>query len=248
MEQLVHAQAQPLQAADMRKITRQGWRDMLELSPAMIAWGIVTGMAMIKAGLTLPQAFGMTLLVFAGAAQVVALPLIIAQVPIWMIFAAAMIVNLRFLVFSVMITPKLRALPWYRRLLDSYLCIDIVLSLVTRFMQQRKDYTTDEFVHYQRGVGYCSWLCWQGGSIAGILLAGQIPPEWQLGFMGTMVLLALLVPMLMRRSALVGAVVAGVVSVLCVDWPYKAGMMMAVVCGLAAAMTMDWLRRGEEKV
>ena len=40
------------------------------------AWGLVVGIAMVKTGLTVPQAIGMTLLVFAGSAQLASLPLI----------------------------------------------------------------------------------------------------------------------------------------------------------------------------
>jgi predicted branched-subunit amino acid permease len=47
------------------------------------AWGLVVGIAMVKTGLTVPQAIGMTLLVFAGSAQLASLPLIAAHAPVW---------------------------------------------------------------------------------------------------------------------------------------------------------------------
>ena len=37
--------------------------------PGIFAWGVVAGMAMMQSGLTLWQALGMTLVVFAGSAQ-----------------------------------------------------------------------------------------------------------------------------------------------------------------------------------
>ena len=47
------------------------------------AWGLVTGMVMTKSGLSLGLALAMTLLVFAGSAQLASLPLIMAGAPIW---------------------------------------------------------------------------------------------------------------------------------------------------------------------
>ena len=80
------------------------WREGLKVGmPTLFgigAWGLVVGIAMVKTGLTVPQALGMTLLVFAGSAQLASLPLIAASAPIWLIFATALVVNLRFVILS----------------------------------------------------------------------------------------------------------------------------------------------------
>ena len=44
--------------------------------PGTFSWGIVTGVAMVKSGLTVPQALRMTLLVYSGVSQLSALPLL----------------------------------------------------------------------------------------------------------------------------------------------------------------------------
>ena len=43
--------------------------------PGLFAWGAVTGMAMVQTGLSLWQCLVMTLFVYAGSAQLAALPL-----------------------------------------------------------------------------------------------------------------------------------------------------------------------------
>jgi predicted branched-subunit amino acid permease len=80
------------------------------------AWGLVVGIAMVKTGLTVPQALGMTLIVFAGSAQLASLPLIAAHAPIWVIFATALVVNLRFVIFSALLAPHFAHLPWKQAL------------------------------------------------------------------------------------------------------------------------------------
>ena len=56
---------------------RHGARDMLGTALGIGAWGLVTGVAMVKVGLPVSLAVLMSLLVFAGSAQLAAMPLIV---------------------------------------------------------------------------------------------------------------------------------------------------------------------------
>ena len=51
---------------------------MLEYTPGIAACGLVTGVAMVKGGLSVPLALFMSLAVYSGAAQLATLPLIVA--------------------------------------------------------------------------------------------------------------------------------------------------------------------------
>ena len=55
---------------------------------------------MVKSGLSVPLALLMTLTVYAGSAQLAALPLLAGGAPMWVVWAAAFCVNLRFVIFS----------------------------------------------------------------------------------------------------------------------------------------------------
>lgn len=79
---------------------RQGAVDMLKVTPGVCAWGLVTGVAMVKSGMDLPAVLAMSLLVFAASAQLAAVPLMLAGAPISVVWLAATCVNLRFVVFS----------------------------------------------------------------------------------------------------------------------------------------------------
>ncbi len=78
----------------------RGARDMAGVSLGIAAWGLLTGVAMAKSGLPLPLALLMSLLVFAGSAQLAVLPLMTGGAPLWVVWATAFCVNLRFIVFS----------------------------------------------------------------------------------------------------------------------------------------------------
>ena len=93
------------QAAERRAAFRLGQLAILPSLPGAFAWGMVSGVAMVKGGLAVPWAIMMSLLVYAGSAQLAALPLIVAGAPLWVIVATGLITNLRFVIYSAALRP-----------------------------------------------------------------------------------------------------------------------------------------------
>lgn len=207
--------------------------------PGILAWGLVSGMAMVKSGLTIGQSLGMTFLVFAGSAQLAALPLMAVNTPVWVVFVTALVVNLRFLIFSAALGPHFAYLPWYKRVWYGYFNADITMGFFPQRFPPETLYNPAGKAGFFTGIGYPNWVAWQIGSVAGILLASQIPESWGVGFAGTLALLAIMIPLTMNRAALAGVVVAGVVAVAAARLPYKLGLLLAVVVGMVAAMLVD---------
>lgn len=203
----------------------------------MLAWGMVIGVAMVKSHLSLPQALCMSLFVFAGSAQLAALPLIAAHTPIWIIFVTALVVNLRFLVFAILLAPQFVHLRWPKRMLLGFLAGDLTVALfMVRFPTERP--ATGK-VSYLKGLLYPNWLVWQIGSMLGVLLGSKIPPEWGFSFAGTLGLICVTIPLIINRAALVGVIVASVVALLAYAWPYKLGLLAAVISGMLSAMAIE---------
>ncbi len=224
-----------------RQAFRNGFNDLMPAAPGIVTWGLVTGVAMVKSGLSIPQSLAMTFTVFAGSAQLSALPLMAAAAPVWVIFVTALVVNLRFVIYSAAIRHEFAHLSWRRKLLIGYLTGDIGF---VKFMQRlqrdplfpHKDWT-------MLGSSVANWLAWQVGSCIGIFAAAFIPPHWGLELAGTLALLALLIPLCLGHSAwkptLTGACVAGCVGVLAHALPMKLGLLLGVVCGIAAALLVE---------
>lgn len=216
---------------------REGFKTGLPTLFGIAAWGLVVGIAMVKSGLSVPQALGMTLLVFAGSAQLASLPLIAAQAPIWVIFATALVVNLRFVIFSALLAPHFSHLPWRQRFYLGYISGDISVAL---FLQR---YPTPApamgKLSYLKGLMIPNWCAWQIGSLVGIFLGSAVPAEWGLGFAGTLAILCIMVPLMVNRAALCGVLVAGAVSVLAYELPYKLGLLLAVLVGMLTAMVIE---------
>jgi predicted branched-subunit amino acid permease len=217
------------------------WRDGFQTGlPTLFgigAWGLVVGVAMVKGGLTVWQATGMTLVAFAGSAQLASLPLIAAGAPIWVIFATAFVVNLRFVIFSALLAPHFAHLPWFQRFYLGYISGDISVAL---YLQR---YPTPEpapgKLSFLKGLMYPNWISWQIGSLAGIFLGSAVPAEWQLGFAGTLAILCIMVPLILNSAALCGVLVSGAVAVLACGLPYKLGLLLAVLVGMGTAMAVE---------
>ncbi|SIT72602.1 AzlC protein [Burkholderia sp. b13] len=63
---------------------------------------------MSKSVLTVPQALGMSLLVYAGSSQLAVLPLLAAKLLMWTVLLTAAMANTRFIVFSAGLAPIFR--------------------------------------------------------------------------------------------------------------------------------------------
>ena len=230
-------------AASDDALLKDAWRAGLNLgAPTLLgiaAWGMVVGVAMVKSGLTVAQAGAMTLFVFAGSAQLASLPLLAAHAPVWVIFATALVVNLRFVIFSVLLAPHFAHLPWRQRFALGYVAGDITVGL---FLQRYPHETPDPAkLPFLKGLIYPNWLAWQIGSFIGIVLGAVVPAEWGLGFAGTLAILCVTVPLILSRAALCGVLVAGTVAVLAYGLPYKLGLLVAVLVGMVSAMAVEEL-------
>ena len=201
------------------------------------AWGMVVGVAMIKAGLSLPQALGMTFIVFGGSAQLASLPLIAAHAPVWVIFASALAVNLRFVIFSAILAPHFSHLPWYKRAWFGFMTGDVAVGL---FIQRYPDLQDMKGkLAFLKGLIYPNWTAWQVGSVTGIFLGSQVPTSWGLGVAGTLAILCVMLPLIINSAAFIGVVVSGMVALLCFQLPYKLGLLLAVMVGILTAMLLE---------
>jgi len=212
-------------------------RASLPATPGVIAWGLVTGVAMVKSGLAVHWAIVISLLVYAGSAQLATLPLIVAGQPFWIISLAAFVTNLRFVIYSASLRRWFEAYSLRRRPVLGYFTGDFTFAM---FMQRVT--REGEFAYRDAWfLGACgwNWLVWQVTSIVGILAATAIPSEWGLQFAGTLALLALAVPLCLEWPGLAGAAVAAPIAVLARGLPFGLGLFAGIVAGIAAAVAVD---------
>lgn len=227
---------------DHRAALRQGLIDLLPAAPGMGAWGLVTGVAMAQSPLKMSEAVGLSVLAYAGSAQLAALPLLVAGAPIAVTVLTALMVNLRFVIYSAALSPSLRSLPLRQRLGLGYLISDVGFVVYMRNERRWRESPTRNW--YFAGLGVSLFVIWHLSSLVGLFAAADVPRAWGLDFAGLLALLALLVPMLATRSGLAGSVTAGSLSIALAGLPYRLGVIVAILVGIAVAVLVDPQRKG----
>lgn len=180
-----------------------------------------------------------SLLVYAGSAQLAVLPLIAAGQSFWIVALAGFITNLRFVIYSASLRRWFEAYSGARRAVLGYFTGDFTFAMFTQRVAH-----AGEFQHRDAWfLGACglSWLTWQVTSIVGIVAATAIPSEWGLQFAGTLALLALAIPACLKWPGLAGAAVAAPIAVVARDLPFGLGLIAGIVGGIVAAVSVEHL-------
>lgn len=220
--------------------------------PTLVAsgtWGLVTGVALVKSGLSEAAATWMTLLVYAGSAQLLSLPMIASGEPLLLILAAALMVNLRFIIFGAALHPYFRHLPWHQRLMLGYFTTDLTFVVFMSSYGKSPPTQGRQPLWFYIGLMLPAWLTWQVFSLLGVVLGAMIPSDWSLEFAAVLALLAILVPLVRTRPMAATVLVAGVTAWVGQNWPLRSGLAAAVVAGIIAGIVVENMqqRRQREK-
>lgn len=215
----------------------RGARDMTGISLGIGAWGLVTGIAMVKTGMGVPLCVAMSLLVFAGSAQLASLPLITQGAPLWVIWAAALCVNLRFVILSAGWRPYFAPLSLRHRLWVTYFMADLnYIAFMKRFPRPG---AMDEQLAFVWGGVAVNWTAWQAMSLLGIALADVIPTQWGLGFAGSLALLGITGTLLVDRGTWIAAAVAAAAAFAAFALPFHLNLVVAIAAAIAVGVLID---------
>ena len=221
----------------------EGVRDQGSVAMGISAWGLMTGVAMVKSGLSVAEALLMTFIVYAGSAQLAAVPMMVSGAPLWVILAAAFCVNLRFVVFSAHLRPYLMHLPRWERLVSGYVTGDLSYVFFARRFP-KPGQTPDELARQQAYLmGNCAvnYVGWMTASLVGVVLANAIPAEWGLGFAGILALLGVLCSLASSRLRVLSAGVAGAAAVAAWALPLKLNILVAIASAVAVCLVIEHL-------
>jgi 4-azaleucine resistance transporter AzlC len=194
----------------MRTVSRSAdralLRDAAAIAAAMVAVGASFGAITIATGLPTWVPFLMSTVVFAGAAQFMAVGLIAAGNPVAAV-VAGLLLNTRLLPYGLVVAETVGP-RWWQRLLGSHLMTDEVVA----FTLAQGDPARRRRTYWL--IGATLFVSWNIGSALGVLLGGATADPATLGLDAAFPagLIALIMPSLRdrdtRRVALAGAVVA----------------------------------------
>jgi len=223
---------------------RQGMAATASVAPGIAAWGLMTGVAMVKSGMSVVEAVAMTVLVYAGSSQLAAIPLIVAGAPAWVIWATGFCVNLRFVVFSLHLRDYLMHLPRWRRLVNGFLTADLSYAVfIGRFPEPAADDAGRQAQEsFLAGNYFMTWVAWTGASLAGVALGNLIPSAWGLGFAGVLCLVGILCSLANTPLRMVAGLVAGAAAVAAYALPLKLNIVTAIAVAVLACLWLEGRR------
>jgi 4-azaleucine resistance transporter AzlC len=224
-----------------RRSFYEGMRDTLPLIIGAIPFGIIFGTLAGGAGLSAAGAIGMSLFVFAGSAQFVALGML-ANGAAWpLIVLTTLVVNFRHLLYSATLLPYLQHLPrrWQAALAFGLTDETFAVSVVR---WQNPEAPTHKH-WYQLGsmlFMYVNWnLCTIIGVVAGRLL--QDIAAWGLDFAMLAAFIGMLIPYFKDRPNYCAMLAAGVCAIVLHGLPHKLGLIVASLVGVGAGVLAERL-------
>jgi len=139
--------------------------DMMPLSIAVIPWGILTGAIAIQIGLSVWQAQAMSLLVFAGAAQLSGMTLMANAAAPLSIFGTTFVISSRHLLYSITFRQHIASLSLGQRLLTAFVLTDEMFAVSESHTRK-----TGEFSENHALVsGFAFYIIWNLATFLGIL-------------------------------------------------------------------------------
>ncbi len=216
-----------------------GVRDTLPMLVGAAPFGVIFG-TLVSANLV-PNWQGqlMSLSVFAGSSQFIAIGLIGEHAGIFVIWLATFIVNLRHMLYSATLLPHVAHLPSRWRWLLGFLLTDETFAVVDAYYRKHPREALGHW--YFLGSGISMYLNWQFWTLVGLLFGAAFPQLQSLGLDFAMVatFIAIVVPQLTRRPHLVAAIASGTIAYLLRGLPYKLGLLAAIAVGVAAGLLLS---------
>jgi 4-azaleucine resistance transporter AzlC len=217
----------------------QGARDMLPMLLGAVPFGIIFGSLAGAAGLSAWQTIGMSLLVFAGSAQFIAISLLGAGTGLAVLLLTTLVVNLRHALYSASLQPFVRHLPTRWRMPLAFWLTDEAYAVV---LNRYTEPDSSPHKHwYFLGAALAMYLNWQLCTLIGVLFGQRVPnlAAWGLDFAMLATFIGIVVPMLRSRPQVTAALVAGAVALACHALPYKLGLLAAAFSGIVVGVLLE---------
>lgn len=212
-----------------------------------IPFGIIFGTLAEPSGLSALGALAMSLFVFAGSGQFIALGLLAAGASIPIIIATTFIVNLRHLLYAANLVPKVRHLPQRWRVLMAFGLTDETFAAVSSRYLRRDDIETAHWFYLGSFLAmYGNWvLCTAVGVALGELFPDMT--QWGLDFAMSVTFIGMVVPYLTSRPMWAAVIVGGMMAIATAALPHKLGLIVASLCGIAVGLSLFMLEKRKQQ-
>lgn len=210
-----------------------GFFSILPIISGIIPFGAVMGSAFSEAKLSFFQAMFMDIFVYAGAAQLASTDLMKLGAAVFVVVATGLIINLRFLLYSVAMSPYLKDSPFWVKFFCAYTLTD--QSYAAMSANSNHFETNQEAVNFYMGTAVGMLIVWHASVIAGFIFGNFAPEALSLDYAIPLSFVALLMPTLKTKFHSYVALFSSVVSLLVYSLPLRTGLMVTALLSIALA-------------
>lgn len=221
-----------------------GARDTLPMLVGAAPFGLIYGALLTASPLAPWQGQMMSLTVFAGSSQFIALGLLAGHAGLAVIWLTTLIVNLRHMLYAATLLPHVAHLPARWRWTLGFLLTDETFAVMAGYYDRHPRAPLGHW--YFLGSALSMYANWQLWTLAGLLFGAAFPQAQTLGLDFAMVatFIAIVVPQLVSLPRFAAALAAGGIACVAQDLPYKLGLMAAVFAGVGVGMALARWRAG----
>jgi 4-azaleucine resistance transporter AzlC len=213
---------------------------------ALVPFALAFGTMASGSGLSTLEAFGMSVFVFAGAAQLAMIPLISTGASVAVVVLTVLIINLRLTLYSASLAPHFRRLPAGWKGLLSYLLTDqAYAATIARFEEGRTEEPDKRW--YYLGVALAVWVTWQPAAMLGVWLGSRASEGWSLDFVLPLTFIALALPAIKDRMTATAALSAGGTAILVAAMPLNLGLITAAIAGITGGLIAESVTERERR-
>lgn len=217
----------------------RGARDIIPLLIAAIPFGIVYGALAQTNGLSVLATMGMSLFVFAGSSQFVAVTLIGVGAAVPIIVLTVFVVNLRHMLYAVSMMPYVFELPQKIRALMSFWLTDESYATLSKGLIDEPK--MPQFHWYYFGAAFSMYLNWQCCTVLGIYLGQEIPDltKWGLDIAMVVAFVGIVVPILKNKAQWACAITAFFAALVTHSWPHQSGLLISSLIAIAIGVLLS---------
>jgi len=219
-------------------------RGIIDISPHMLSvfpFGIICGAIGVDLGFNPYLVYGMSIIIFGGASQIVFLQLLSGGASSFIAVASVGIINTRHLLYGAVLSEYLEKLSLVKKFLISYFIVDQGFAESNKFFKKNR---TEQHLHYHLiGTGCTLWVCWQISTLAGIVLGSFVPEELGLKFTIPLTFIAIIVQDLKKFDHVIVMLTCGISSLLFFDAPLKSYIIISPVIALCVAAIILRLKK-----
>jgi 4-azaleucine resistance transporter AzlC len=228
------------EATARRAEFRAGAVDSLPMLVGAAPFAVIFGTLATAGGLSAVAALAMSMLVFAGASQFIALTLLAGGAGLGVVAFTTFIVNLRHALYSATLREHVAHLGQRWRVPLAFGLTDETFAVVQRHYAQPGP--ADDRHWYFLGSCVAMWVNWAAWTAIGLAIGRNVEGLEKLGleFAMAATFTGIVAPLLRNGPMVAAAVAAAAVALAAHPLPYKLGLVLAAVAGVATGAGVEW--------